>query len=155
MSNEDKKVNIRENSLASIFEINELIKLFNNLDEDETLNYSIISKMIDFITDFYYNKDKADVKVIEFLVNLYMSHHVHIREKINKALMKLLNKNYKLIRRVLIFACKEEKNLPEHFKKELDSMLLTVFSGIYFDYSTINEAKEELEKMNNPEMNEV
>ncbi len=137
---------IRENSLASLFEIGEMIELFNKLDKDEPLNYSITSKMIDFLSEYYYNKEKADYIVIEYLVNLYNSTHLHIREKINSAIMKLMNKNFKQIRRALILSYKEDSS--EHFKKDVDTMLTTVFSGIYFDYSTINEAKEELEQMN-------
>lgn len=143
---------VREGSLASVFEIKQLILLLNRLDVDEPLAYSISSKMIDFIADYYYNKDKADEKTIKYLVNLYETEHVHIQEKLNKALMKLMNKNFKTIRKALILAYRED--LPEHFKTQLDKMLATVFSGIYFDYSTINEAKEELEKMMNNDEND-
>jgi hypothetical protein len=143
------ELKIRENSLASVFEISELINLLNELDTDEPLAYSITSKMIDFISEHYYNKEKADPKAIEYLVNLYKSKHMHIREKINKAIMKLMNKNYKEIRRALII--EYDKDLPDYARKEMDSMLSTVYSGIYFDYSSINEAKKELQEMSDGE----
>ncbi len=136
---------IRENSLASIFEVTQLVNLLNELDEDEPLAYSITSKMIDFISEHYYNKEKVDPQALKYLVSLYKSNHMHIREKINKAIMKLMNKNYKEIRKALTIAYNEE--LPEYAKKEIDSMLNTVYSGIYFDYTDINEAKKELEEV--------
>ncbi len=142
MNEHDTGLDLREGSLGSIFEINELMNFMNRLDEDEPLAYSITSKMIDFITEYYYNKDEADPQVLHYLVNLYYSKHKHIREKIDKAVMKLLNKNYKALRRVLVMAYKDD--MPEGSKKDLEAMLSTVFSGIYFDYSTINEAREEL-----------
>lgn len=142
----EKELNINDKSLASLYEMKQLLIMLNRLEEDEPLAYSITTKMIDFMSDYYYNKDKADPVVIDYLINLYETQHMHIREKINKALMKLMNKNYKIIRRSLILTYNRE-NMPDLFKKEIDAMLNTVFSGIYFDYSNINEAKEELKNM--------
>lgn len=143
---EFNEIKLREQSLASVFEIKELIVFLNKLNEDEPLAYSITSKLIDFFAEYFYNKTEADGAVVEYLVKLYESNHKHIREKISKALMKLMNKNYKLIRRVIVLAYNKEGK-SEHFTQELDAMASTVFSGIYFDYSHISEAREELEQM--------
>lgn len=138
-----------QKKISDHIEIQEMIGLLTNLDYDENLAYSLTSNLIDFFATYYSGAEALDEKVMYTFSRMFASDHSFIRDKVEKAILKLMIKNYRVIRKYLLLLLNDE-NLPEENRVLVEKLLQSAFSPIYFDYSHIADAKTELEEIMEP-----
>lgn len=126
-----------------LYEVQTLIDTFHTLPPNTELALSLTNIVIDFLSNYINSRTPFDAELFMYLINLLGSDHSPIRERAQKAIVKLMIKNNHDVRKALLLRLNSDPSPV--LKQEIDKSLECAFSPLYFGWGNLTFDQDETE----------